>query len=38
MHPQQTGDTYLHDDLHYKLSVDLGLANGGGPTRFPPMQ
>jgi hypothetical protein len=25
MHPQQPGDTYLDDGLHYKLSVDLGL-------------
>lgn len=23
-HPEQPGDTYLHDGLHYKLSVELG--------------
>ena len=23
MHPEEPGDTYLHDGLHYKLSVEL---------------
>lgn len=25
MHPPQPGDTYLHDELHYRLSVELGV-------------
>lgn len=25
MHPEEPGDTYLHDGLHYRLSVDLGV-------------
>lgn len=24
-HPAEPGDTYLHDGLHYRLSVDLGV-------------
>lgn len=24
MHPAETGDTYLNDGMHYRLSVDLG--------------
>lgn len=24
MHPEQPGDTYIHDGLHYRLSADLG--------------
>lgn len=25
MHPAESGDTYLDDNLHYKLSVELGV-------------
>ena len=25
MHKAEPGDTYLHDGLHYKLSVELGV-------------
>ena len=24
MHPAEDGDTYLHDGIHYRLSVELG--------------
>jgi hypothetical protein len=24
MHPEEPGDTYLNDGLHYKLAVELG--------------
>jgi hypothetical protein len=25
MHPEEPGDTYIHDGLHYRLSVELGF-------------
>lgn len=25
MHPEEPGDTYLNDGLHYRLSVELGV-------------
>jgi hypothetical protein len=25
MHPEEPGDTYIHDVLHYRLSADLGV-------------